>query len=218
MILMMMILMIWTIWMIRKKTFFILLSLRGNRHPEFEEMYHQDQIQVRYIPQSDDVALCCSWWWWWWRWWWGWYLMMMMMIFGRYDAATEDRQIVWKKMIINFIERWFINILFQCTFWTKHWYSSGTSISSVLPPTPRSRSILLYIPMTEIYQTFCFFSRWTKSSSYNSHNVTNTTRVKHNSMQLLHTTQLAQRVTTQLWENQLQVQLYATLRNLFRYF
>ena len=31
--------------------------------------------------------------------------MMMMIIFGRYDAATEDRQIVWKKMIINFIER-----------------------------------------------------------------------------------------------------------------
>ena len=31
--------------------------------------------------------------------------MMMMKIFGRYDAATEDRQIVWKKMIINFIER-----------------------------------------------------------------------------------------------------------------
>merc|ERR1712088_970727 len=25
----------------------------------------------------------------------------------KYDAATEDRQIVWKKMIINFIERYF---------------------------------------------------------------------------------------------------------------
>ena len=89
-----------------EQTFFILLSLRGNRHPEFEEMYHQDQIQVGYIPQSDDVLYVVvddgggedddeddM------------YLMMMMMIFGRYDAATEDRQIVWKKMIINFIER-----------------------------------------------------------------------------------------------------------------
>merc|ERR1712179_504508 len=30
----------------------------------------------------------------------------------KYDAATEDRQIVWKKMIINFIERYFYLICF----------------------------------------------------------------------------------------------------------
>merc|ERR1719436_2154189 len=30
----------------------------------------------------------------------------------KYDAATEDRQIVWKKMIINFIERYFYIICF----------------------------------------------------------------------------------------------------------
>ena len=36
--------------------------------------------------------------------------MMMMMMFDRYDAATEDRQIVWKKMIINFIERSILQI------------------------------------------------------------------------------------------------------------
>ena len=53
---MIMTMMMTMIWTIKKKIFFILLSLRGNRHPEFEEMYHQDQIQVRYIPQSDDVA------------------------------------------------------------------------------------------------------------------------------------------------------------------
>ena len=40
----------------QEKTLFILLSLRGNRHPELEEMYHQDQIQVRYISQTDDVV------------------------------------------------------------------------------------------------------------------------------------------------------------------
>jgi len=34
------------------------------------------------------------------------------MIELRYDAATEDRQIVWKKMIINFIERYFYIICF----------------------------------------------------------------------------------------------------------
>ena len=37
-------------------------------------------------------------------------MMMMMMMFDRYDAATEDRQIVWKKMIINFIERSILQI------------------------------------------------------------------------------------------------------------
>jgi len=30
----------------------------------------------------------------------------------KYDAATEDRQVVWKKMIINFIERYFYLICF----------------------------------------------------------------------------------------------------------
>jgi len=30
----------------------------------------------------------------------------------KYDAATEDRQVVWKKMIINFVERYFYVILF----------------------------------------------------------------------------------------------------------
>merc|ERR1719348_1473915 len=30
----------------------------------------------------------------------------------KYDAATEDRQIVWKKMIINFIERYFYLVCF----------------------------------------------------------------------------------------------------------
>jgi len=30
----------------------------------------------------------------------------------KYDAATEDRQIVWKKMIINFVERYFYLICF----------------------------------------------------------------------------------------------------------
>jgi len=30
----------------------------------------------------------------------------------KYDAATEDRQVVWKKMIINFIERYFYIICF----------------------------------------------------------------------------------------------------------
>merc|ERR1719435_715093 len=30
----------------------------------------------------------------------------------KYDAATEDRQAVWKKMIINFIERYFYLICF----------------------------------------------------------------------------------------------------------
>merc|ERR1712203_183256 len=30
----------------------------------------------------------------------------------KYDAATEDRQIVWKKVIINFIERYFYLICF----------------------------------------------------------------------------------------------------------
>jgi len=30
----------------------------------------------------------------------------------KYDAATEDRQVVWKKMIINFIERYFYMICF----------------------------------------------------------------------------------------------------------
>merc|ERR1712179_33213 len=30
----------------------------------------------------------------------------------KYDAATEDRQVVWKRMIINFIERYFYLICF----------------------------------------------------------------------------------------------------------
>ena len=42
-------------------------------------------------------------------------MVVKMVIFGRYDAATEDRQIVWKKMIINFIERQVFSRSFQKT-------------------------------------------------------------------------------------------------------
>lgn len=33
-------------------------------------------------------------------------------LFGRYDASTEDKQYIWRTMIINFIERYFYIICF----------------------------------------------------------------------------------------------------------
>ena len=46
---------------------------------------------------------------------------------SRYDASTEDKQYVWKNMIINFIERYFYIICFA-TYAREHVRNSRLSL------------------------------------------------------------------------------------------